>query len=347
MVPARPDLPLRPHDEANALLRRARRAFAGRRVLVVGDAILDGYRLSGGKSACFAGGAAVIAGHLRQLGADPTLVTLVGRDRDSQQLMKLIEAQGIVCEALPLRAELPTRIRHVHGSSIIAQRRLELFQPPPADTVGRVAGAVAELRTQLDAAIFTDFGYGTVCPALLDGLLPTLRPHVPLLAGDVSGPRASLLAMRRFDWLTPTEAELRRLTPSAHARPDLHDLARRMVRELALGQLLVTRDRHGCIRFDADGAAHPAASPASAIVDEVGAGDALLAVSTLALSAGFHADDAVRLGQTAAAAAVARLGNAPVTWDRLARAAAVREPAPASDMSTSAATAKATARPAA
>ncbi|MEM7625775.1 MAG: PfkB family carbohydrate kinase [Planctomycetota bacterium] len=317
-----PAEPLRPPQPgAEAWLGRARSAFAGCRVAVVGDAILDCYRHADGTSACYAGGAAVIAGHLKALGAEPVLVTLTARDGDTAQLLRCLEAMDVGHEAMPVRAALPTRVREVRGEQIVARRRLELILPPPAETVGRIAGAVAELRTQLDAAIFVDFGYGTVTPALLDGLLPTLRPAVKFLAGDVSGPRASLLSMRRFDLLTPTEAELRRLTPTPTPATPLHPIAHRLRRELELSHLLVTRDRHGGVRYDAEDRSHPFASAATTVVDEVGAGDALLAAMTLAMTCAASPEAATRFGQWAAAAALARLGNAPVGWDAIRRAA--------------------------
>jgi len=306
-----------PLDDAT-LLRRAQTLFTGRRVVVVGDAILDCYRTPHGRSHCYAGGAAVIAGHLKQLGANPVLVTLTGQDGDSAQLHERLDALRLDHRALPLRSSLPLRIRRVEGTTITALAYPEQhIAPPPAETADRVASAVAELCGGLDAAIFVDFGYGTVTPALLDRLLPSLRPRVGVLAGDVSGPRASLLAMRRFDLLTPTESELRRLTPSPTTTPSLPAIGRRMQRELDLAHLLVTRDRRGCVRFDADGTQETLPSPAVRVVDEVGAGDALLAVATLALSCGFTAHQATRLGQRAAAAAVAQLGNAPIDWPRL------------------------------
>ena len=308
-------------DETLALLKQARSVFAGRRVAVVGDAILDCYRHADGTSACYAGGAAVIAGHLKALGADPVLITLTARDGDTAQLLRCLDRLAVRRETITAREALPTRVREVRRGRITARRRMELVLPPPAETVGRVAGAVAELRTQLDAAVFVDFGYGTVTPPLLDGLLPTLRPAVPFLAGDVSGPRASLLAMRRFDLLTPTESEIRRLMPAPTPTAPLDPIARRLHQELDLSHLLVTRDRHGGIRYDRHGRAHPFASAAHSVVDEVGAGDALLAMMTLALSCGLSAEIATPLGQWAAAAALARVGNEPVSWGRLRDAA--------------------------
>lgn len=336
------DTPLSPppsdadrHDDAT-LLARAAAAGDGRRIAVVGDAILDCYRTPDGRSRCFAGGAAVIAGHLRQLGARPVLITQLAADGNAAQLLRIVDHLGVEVEAIPTAAAQPVRIREVHGRHIASAPRQTLITHPSPETIGRLAGAVAERRLNLDAVVFVDFGHGTVTPELLDGLLPILRPSVRVLTGDVSGPRASLLAMRRFDLLTPTERELRRLSPSPSPLTPLDELGRRLVGELELKHLLVTRDAAGCVRYGANGTRrrlpsrvnqHTDASGgggtsgggggSGGVIDEVGAGDALLAAATLGLCGKLGINASVRLGQLAAAAAIAQLGNAPVTWSRL------------------------------
>lgn len=308
------------HDDLT-LLARAIPAARGQRIAVVGDAILDCYRTPSGRSRCFAGGAAVIAGHLQQLGAEPVLITQLAADGNAAQLLRYVDHWGVEVEAIPTATPQPVRIREVDGPHIAATPRQSLIENPSSETIGRVAGAVAERRLNLDAVIFADFGHGTVTPELLDGLLPILRPSVPILTGDVSGPRASLLAMRRFDLLTPTERELRRLSPSPSPMSPLDDLAKRMLDELALRHLLITRDAAGCVRYGANGLRRTLPSRAHAdrgeVIDEVGAGDALLAAATLGLCANLGIAASIRLGQLAAAAAIARVGNAPVDWTRV------------------------------
>jgi len=337
-MPSDPPLPrtlaaAKRHDDL-ALLARAVPAGRGQRIAVVGDAILDCYRTPAGRSRCFAGGAAVIAGHLQQLGAKPVLITQLAADGNAAQLLRYVDHLGVEVEAIPTATPQPVRIRRVHdGPRIADSPRRELIAAPSAETVGRVAGAVAERRLGLDAVVFADFGHGTVTPELLDGLLPILRPSVRVLTGDVSGPRASLLAMRRFDLLTPTERELRRLSPSPSPTVALDDLARRMVDDLALHHLLVTRDAAGCVRYGANGRRRSLPSRARGVLDEVGAGDALLAAATLGLCGDLGIAASVRLGQLAAAAAIARVGNAPVDWVRIREAVLgptgpVRETAP-------------------
>ena len=309
-----------------ATLEQAQRCFAGRRVVVVGDTILDCYRLGDGTSRCYAGGAAVIASHLRRLGAAAQLITLMGHDTDAQRARQCLQETGVTTTALPRHEPLPHRVREAQGQDqtrTTPHKSQELYRPPPPGTVNRVAQTIEQQVEPGDVVVFADFGYGTVCPELLDRVAAALRRRGCFLAGDVSGPRVSLLAMRGFDLLTPTEAELRRLVAHPEADAPLEVLAPRLRRDLNVKHLLVTRDRRGCVRFGDDGSATHAASLVRRVVDVVGAGDALLAVTGLAMATGFATDAAVRLGQIAAAAAVGELGNAPLTWARLRGAAAV------------------------
>ncbi|MEM9883983.1 MAG: PfkB family carbohydrate kinase [Planctomycetota bacterium] len=324
--------PCRLGPDAPRWARDAASAFAGRRVTVVGDAVLDVYRGTDGRSACYAGGAAVIAGHLHALGANSVLVTRLGNDGDGRHLHRLLKNRGIACHPLPTRDATPLRVRRVVGDAVVAdagQRRDHHVYTLESGETRRLADLLRQ-PDHLDAAeavVFADFGHGTVGPELLDAVLPELRPRVGVLAGDVSGPRVSLLAMRGFDLLTPAEAELRRLVAASSGTDPLDGLAQHLVERLAVRHLLVTRDRHGCVRYGPDGTIHTAASRAGRVVDEVGAGDALLATATLGLCAGYPIEDAVELGQRSAAAAVMRVGNAPVGWEAVIDAADPPRPA--------------------
>ncbi len=311
--------------EIAAALRAAPSAFAGRRIAVVGDAMLDLYRLADGTTRCYAGGAAVIAGHLHALGAWPTLITLIGRDGDSVRLVSLLKDANLDHRLIVERETLPVKVRRVRrrtgGQAICKLPGPELVEPVAEAAREQLSRATLGLEASLDAVIFADFGYGTVTADLLEAVLPLLRPRARVLAGDVSGARASLLGMREFDLLTPTEHELRWLSPSVARRPPLDVPAWRLLRELGLGHLLVTRAEAGCVRFDANGGVERLDSVAHDVVDEVGAGDAMLAVTTLAMASGMSISIANRLGCVAAAAAVGQLGNDPVTFGRLAAVA--------------------------
>ena len=321
------------HPTAAGLLRDMR----DRRVLVVGDSICDRYvfcdtsdvaneapilSVRPTRETSYPGGAAVIAAHLRAMGARPHLVTTTADDEASAELLASLDGMRIEHTTLPIRSALPLKQRYL----VETQKLLKVDRGDASvlDSAAerRLLAAVADLRTQLDAAIFVDFGYGTLSIPLLGELLGMLRPHVGTIAGDVSGPRRTLLAMHGADLLTPTERELRGI--AGDFEQSLPTVALETMRQLHVANLIVTMGAKGCVLF------HPRESERAnwfesrlrsehvpslggQAVDVVGAGDALLSAAALAMTSGATVQQAGYLGSAAAAVAMSRLGNLPVS----------------------------------
>lgn len=311
--------------------------FTGKRVVVVGDSILDRYTfcepadvaneapilsLRPLEEKAFLGGAAVIAAHLKAMGAQPHLVTTVAEDDASRELTATLREMGIEHTALPHRDALPVKQRFLVDTQKVM--KVDRGDAKPLDSAAerRVLGTLAELRTGLDGAVFVDFGYGTVTSPLLAEAVPMLRPHVSVMTGDVSGLRRTLLSMREFDLLTPTERELRAVAGDLDG--SLPSVASALMQKLHTRGMAVTMGAKGVVLF------HPReADPgewfkarlrsehvptlAEHAVDVVGAGDALLSAATLALLGGATIQQAGYAGSAAAAIAVGRVGNLPVS----------------------------------
>ncbi len=322
---------------------RVGRAMAGRRVAVIGDAMLDHYVFCDAtdvageapilsvrplQETTYLGGAAIIAAHLKALGAEPHLLTTIADDPPTAELLRRLEEMGIEHTSVAARHALPVKQRYLVDMQKLLKVDRADSQPLDSAAERRMLGALAEMRTHLDAAIFADFGYGTVTPPMLEQAIDLLRPHVGTIAGDVSGARRSLLSMRRVDLLTPTERELRGVMGDFEG--SLPGVAMNVMKRLGAGRLAVTMGRKGCVLF------HPRAEqtdrahwfdqrlrseylPALAehAVDPVGAGDAFTAAATLALAGGAELPAAGYLGSAAAALAVSRIGNQPVNADQL------------------------------
>ncbi|BAM04690.1 PfkB family carbohydrate kinase [Phycisphaera mikurensis] len=313
------------------------RGFAGLRVVVVGDALEDRYSVSDAVEAAdegpclsmrpervlsFAGGAAAVASHAAALGAEVTLVAPGGPDAASRAFADRLGAAGVIPRLLPLRGGIPVKERFVVGTQKLL--KVDHGSSVPLDSAGqrRLREAAVEAAAgRTDAVILSDFGLGCLDAASLAPLLAPLRPRARVLAGDVSGPRPTLEAMRGVDLLTPNERELR----AACAAPDLSlpTVASGLMERLGVPNLLATLDARGAVLFHPRDPApgrwfdhrlrsdHVPSLTARA-VDPVGAGDALLAVATLTLAAGGTGPQAAYLGSVAAAVAVDRLGNAAV-----------------------------------
>lgn len=328
---------LSPERIAGALER-----IRGARVLVIGETIVDTYvdcawpevtsespilSLRPGKRRSFDGGAAVIAAHLAALGARVTLVTPIPidrmRDRFGSALRDRLEARGITVTPILYEGRLPEKERLLVGRDKVA--KLDHTQPIELDhrTRNRLIGLAGDFAGESDAAIVTDYGLGMFGPKLTADLFGTLRPRVGFLAGDVSGPRSTLLQMRDADWLTPSERELRAVVPG---RPEsLPAVTLELIEQTNARRVALTMAEEGVVIFrshGSDASGSPDGQPVRLAsrhipslnpmpIDTLGCGDAFLALSSVAQATGVEAEPAAYLGSLAAAACAGSLGNAP------------------------------------
>ena len=328
--------------DATTVLQPIRQDFAKQRVIVIGDAISDQYVFCDASDvageapilsvrpldeAHYFGGAAVIAAHLKQLGAQVHLLTTVGRDTLSDDLHTSLDDMGIDHTTYTTRMAQPHKLRYLVETQKLLKVDRADSQPVDSATERQMLGALAELRDWADAVVFTDFGYGTITLPLLEQAMETLRPHVRTIAGDVSGARRTLLAYHGADLLTPTERELR--GAMADFEQSLPTVAARLMGQLRVPNLAITMGQRGSLLFrpreedpeqwfNSRLRSEYLPSLARHAVDPIGAGDAFLAGATLGLAAGAGLPLAGYLGSAAAAITVERVGNHPVAADALA-----------------------------
>lgn len=314
-------------------------AFRGLSVVVVGQVIIDTYILCdrpdvAGESPVmtlrpierrsFDGGAAVIARHLAAMGARPILVTGMPRSPEAEAVRRRLLIEGIETRAIETDRPLVEKQRFLVGSQKVM--KVDLLEPLALDAhqQKRLIDHAEHAASECNAGIVVDFGQGLLSAGLIPTIASAMRPHVDILAGDVSGRRSNLLAMKGMDLLCPSEAEMR----DALAAYDegLSSVVWRLLDRTQSRAAIVTLGEDGAIAFDRVGQNEggepdlksriagehiPALSPYA--VDALGAGDSLLSAATLALAAGCDFATAAFLGSIAAAAQVQRVGNAIIS----------------------------------
>jgi rfaE bifunctional protein kinase chain/domain/rfaE bifunctional protein nucleotidyltransferase chain/domain len=334
------------HDAGPAAMHRLLSRFEGRKVVVIGDYILDRYHFCDATGVAgegpmmalrhigaedYDGGAAVIARHLQGLGAQATLVTGLADDEASEQTEQRLKAAGLRVAAVSCRRQLVTKNRFLVDQSKLF--KVDEGSISPADSRTEQALAVALMSAVeggADAVIFADFGYGVISAGLLDKVMTPLRKSVAILSADVSGRQGNLMRFRQVDLLCPTEREV---------RETLHDFSSglgfvvwRLLQETSARQAIITLGKQGLVSFSLPQAPqefgarlHSEYLPAlsSHVIDPLGCGDALLATASLALAAGATLQQAAYLGSVAAAIEVQRLGNQPITAEDLTAATAL------------------------
>ncbi|MGP1310616.1 MAG: PfkB family carbohydrate kinase, partial [Phycisphaerales bacterium] len=325
------------HHQSEPALRKLLQHAAGLRCLVVGDTIVDEYlhcdptHIAGespmmnatlvGKER-FMGGAAIIAQHLRGLGANVTLATPIGRGRTSGQLMRLCHDHGV--DVIPLRhgGRIPRKRRYLAKS----QKLLKLDDPPPPayarHATDEFVRAIDAAAPAWDVVALIDFGYGALGQDTLGRLVQTLRPRTRVMLGDVSGPRASLLSLKGCDVLMPTEAELRAALQSPEE--GVATLAGSIANRAKAGHVIVKLGEDGAVAFDATRRDDTGRllndflpSFARRAVDPLGCGDAMLSVVGLTLAAGGGLFDALLLGSVGAAIEAETHGNRALVLEPL------------------------------
>jgi rfaE bifunctional protein kinase chain/domain/rfaE bifunctional protein nucleotidyltransferase chain/domain len=320
-------------NNLQSLLHRAR----GRRVVVIGDYILDRYHFCDATGVAgegpmlslrpmqehdYDGGAGVIALHLAAMGARPTLISSLADDDVSAQISMRLEAGGVDVQCHRGREHVVLKHRYIVDQTKLFKVDDGSATPADSQLEGLVAARIIGACEGADAVIIADFGYGMISAGLLGRILPEIRKRVPVIAGDVSGRRSHLLNFKEVDLLCPTEREVREAQ---------HDFASglgavvwQLLASTKARQAIVTLGKQGLVTFDGSERPLPQRLKSEYLpalcpyaLDPLGCGDALLSAATLALAAGGSLQAAAFLGSVAAAVEAQEIGNHPVTAERI------------------------------
>jgi rfaE bifunctional protein kinase chain/domain/rfaE bifunctional protein nucleotidyltransferase chain/domain len=315
-------------------------SFRSRRILVVGETILDTYVLCdrpevAGESPVmtlrpierrhYDGGAAIIALHLAALGARPTLVTPMPGDAQGVAVSHRLLAAGVDVRPFHVARPLTEKQRFLVGAQKVM--KLDLLEPLVLDASqqDQFIALVEDAARGVQGAIVADFGQGLFTPAVVARTCTACRKSAQVLSGDVSSRRSNLRAMHSMDLLCPSETELREAF-GAFDR-GLPTITWELLEETRSRHAIVTMGPEGLIAFDrlpgADSLAEgsfasrlraqhvPALAPFA--IDPLGCGDSLIAAATLAIAGGASLLGSAFLGSAAAAIQAQRLGNIPIS----------------------------------
>ncbi len=294
---------------------------ASARLLVVGDVMLDRYwfgdveRISPeapvpvvkiARTEERPGGAANVARNAAALGAEATLLSVIGDDEPGATLERLL-AQERVRTSFHREASLATTVKlRVIGRQ---QQLLRIdFETAPSHEI--LATKLAEYERLLPSAglvILSDYGKGGL--AHIATMIERARAAGKAVLVDPKG--EDYARYRGATLLTPNRNEFREVVGRWKDDAEMAAKAEQLRRDLALDALLVTRAEEGMSLFSAAGALTiPAQS--REVFDVSGAGDTVIATLGVMMAAGASLPDAVRVANEAAGVVVGKFGTAVV-----------------------------------
>ncbi len=302
-------------------------SVADYRVLLVGDAIIDEYQyvLPMHKTPkenmiatryqdreLFAGGVFAAANHVASFCKQVDVLTCLGDFDSHEDLVRQSLKPNVGLRAFK-RPGAPTTLKRRFVDPSYMRKLFEVYfmndEALPPDVQANVDNAIAEIASDYDVVIATDFGHGLIASSSIDALTKNAR----FLAVNTQSNSANLgynliTKYKRADYVC-IDAPEARLAVSDRVS-NVGDIARRLAESYVdCSKIIVTQGKHGCVTFESGGIVHTIPAFAKNVIDTVGAGDAFLAVTAPLVAAGAPMDRVGFIGNVVGALKVEIVGH--------------------------------------
>lgn len=295
-------------------------------VLIVGDVMLDRYwygavdRISPEAPVPVVrvtreeerlGGCANVAYNVVTLGAQASLLSVLGDDDNGERLSRLVAQSGIQAHwGRDAQLQTTVKLRIIGRQQQLL--RADFESEPQSEVLASQSALFQTLLAQHQAVLFSDYGKGGLTH-VAEMIGAARAAHLPVLI-DPKGSDYSRYAGATV--ITPNRAELQQVIGRWRDEASLLEKAQNLRQALQLDALLLTRSEEGMSLFDAQGALHVPAQ-AREVFDVTGAGDTVIATLASLLASGMTLRDALPWANKAGGVVVGKFGTAGVSYQEL------------------------------
>ncbi len=299
------------------------------RLLIVGDLMLDRYW--GGSTQRISpeapvpvvnvlnqtelpGGAGNVALNSAGLGAQVSLMSIVGHDTDAELLSQTLKKAGVRClfSTLPNIATI-TKLRVMSQNQQLIrldfEKKLENW-----DTEFFVQKFRDHIN-ECDLVVFSDYAKGTLKP--IREFIAIAKDADKTILVDPKG--TDFEQYRGATLLTPNLSEFEAVVGVCADESELVEKATRLIADVELSALLVTRGEEGMSLIEKSGNCTHYPTQAKEVYDVTGAGDTVIATLAASIACGQSIPDAAKLANVAAGIVVGKLGTSAITLEELQR----------------------------
>lgn len=313
-------------DQLAEVIREVEHGWTSKRLLVIGDVMLDKYiwgevrRISPeapvpvvleGHQSQQPGGAANVAMNLAHLGAQTRVIGFAGGDPGEDQLRECLSSNGIASQ-LVVSTGFPTitKLRIIGGRQQMLRLDTERMGARPAGDYQRLIDCILEQIPDSDAVVLSDYSKGVLTPEVCQAAVQAARKRdIPVLVDPKS---ADFSRYGGATTICPNLGELSAATGiDARDMNALLDAAEEMVSRLKLEFLTATLSEKGIVLIR-PGNRYLAPAVGRQVFDVSGAGDTVIAVLALCVASGLKLETSVQLANLAAGIVVGKVGTVPV-----------------------------------
>ena len=310
-------------------------AFEKKKVLVVGDVMIDAY-IFGSKSTSDhvpilnekrrekrLGGAANVALNVKALGATPILCSVVGDDYDGRTFEKLLEDQGMPNKGIIRSQNRRTtkKLRVLSGSSQVVQVDSEDIHPLIDLDRKSLLNHINDLALEADLIIFEDYDKGTIHSEIISETIAIAkRKGIPVAVDPKSN---NFLSYEGVTLFKPRISELEKYVSGnlvAGNEQQLKESIESLHQKIKADSYLVSLDG-GDIYFHSPNLSRVFTTHHTGIADMSGVGNAIISIAGLGLTLGLKEEAIAEISNIAAGIVAQYSGVVPLSKDQVLKAA--------------------------
>ncbi|MFH1846386.1 MAG: D-glycero-beta-D-manno-heptose-7-phosphate kinase [Candidatus Omnitrophota bacterium] len=314
-------------------LARIVKGFHGKRIIVIGDLLLDQFiwgkvsRISPEapvpvvwvtRDSFMPGGACNVASNLAELGAKVSIVGIVGSDEKADILKSLLREKYISTEGIVSDKTRPTilKTRVIANHQQVVRIDREDINQVTGKYLEKIKDYLNKNIKNCDGIIIEDYGKGVITPALLKSVVPLAKKHGKVIAVD---PKESHFSYYKgVSVVTPNHHEAGKAVGFVIDSDKKLSLAgERLLEKLKAEVILLTLGEEGMMVFEKGKRPHKIPTVAQEVFDVSGAGDTVIATYILSVVSGASPIIAAHIANCAAGIVVGKAGVAVVNKEEL------------------------------
>jgi D-glycero-beta-D-manno-heptose-7-phosphate kinase len=308
--------------------------FAGLKVLVVGDVMIDAYyfgkveRISPEapvpvvaveKKENRLGGAANVAMNLITLGAKPVVCSVVGNDMDGNDLIDLFEKNGVETSGIVKSPERVTtvKLRVISQATQMLRIDTEDTKPASASESGELVKKIASLLDDADVLIFEDYDKGVLTKDNIAAITKLAQEkNIPVV---VDPKKRNFNAYRHADLFKPNLKEFRegwKVDFDEDDKASFEAAVKNMMQTMSLKHAMITMSERGVMITNGTDF-HYIPAHIRKIADVSGAGDTVISVAALCMALKMDMRQVAELANLAGGLVCEEVGVVPIDKEKL------------------------------
>jgi len=304
--------------------------FQGKKILVIGDPMLDEY-IYGSVSRVspeapvnvvkkefvyhFPGGAANAANNISALGGSSILIGVIGDDNNKERILKVMKGLGIKTDYVIVDKNRPTTLksRIVANNQQVVRVDTESTNDIKEDLETIILDNLKKVLQEVNVVVLSDYAKGSLTKRVCREAIRICKEGGKTIIVD---PKVDFSKYKGATIITPNEKEFKAFSAIIDEYDDSD--VKKVMEENTLDLMLITKGKDGLTLYKKDGKIDvPATNHGYEIVDISGAGDTVIAVFALAISIGTSLEQAAELANIAAGVVVRKRGTATTNLEEL------------------------------